>query len=118
MGIAEDLMSLKVANTRFSDLYNERAVERAGSTAELTKKLRAESENLYGLIKLHIEYVSNTDSLSEKGEACIAILGVINEIVRDARQHLNQRMGRVDASANTSPEGGDDVVSPIPFPGK
>ena len=117
MGIDRDLKSLKVANDRFSDMYNDRAVERSGSTAELTKKLRAESENLYGLIKLHIEYMANTSPESETGTACSGILGVINEIVRDARQRLNQRMGKVDSAteSGSGSEGLDPSVSPIPF---
>ena len=83
---------------------------------ELTKKLRAESENLYGLIKLHIEYTANTEPASEKGGNCASALGVINEIVKDARTRLNQRLGRT--SGDGSESGLDSNVSPIPFPNK
>lgn len=116
MGIDQDLVALKLANDKFADLYNQRATERSGSTAELTKKLRAESENLYGLIKLHIEYTANTEPASEKGVNCASALGVINEIVKDARTRLNQRLGRT--SGDGSESGLDSNVSPIPFPNK
>ncbi len=114
MGIEQDLVALKLANDRFADMYNQRATERSGSTAELTKKLRAESENLYGLIKLHIEYTANTEPESEKGTSCASALGVINEIVKDARTRLNQRLGRSNGSDSEL----DSNVSPIPFPNK
>ena len=114
MGIGQDLGLLKTANDTFSDMYNQRANERAGSTAELTKKLRAETEEQYDFFRLHIEYMANTAAETEKGKACANVLGVINEYVRDARLRLNQRQGKVESG---EPELGDDV-SPIPYPKK
>ena len=114
MGVDRDLMALKVANNKFSDMYNERATERSGSTAELTKKLRGDSEELYDHFRLYFEFTADTAGETEKGEACAGIIGVINEVVRDARQHLAQRQGKSDSSSSS--EGLDDIVSPIPFP--
>ena len=114
MGIADDMASLKVTNTRFSDMYNERATERSGGTSEMSKKLRAESEGLYGYIKLSLEFTANMNGETEKGEASANAIGVINEIVRDAHQRLNQRLGRGSSSSSDSELGGD--VSPIPYP--
>ena len=115
MGIDQDMVELKIANDKFSDMYNIRANERAGSTAELSKKLRGESEECYDLIRLHIEFTANTAPSTEKGTNCVTALGVINEIVRDARLHLNKRLGKTDGSEES---GLDSNVSPIPFPNK
>ena len=114
MGVDRDLMSLKVANNKFSDMYNERAIERSGSTAELTKKLRGDSEELYDHFRLHFEFTADTAGSTESGAACADIIGVINEVVRDARQHLAQRQGKSDSASSS--DGLDDIVSPIPFP--
>lgn len=113
MAIAEDLNLLKTANNTFADMYNQRATERAGSTTELTKKLRAESEELYAYLRLHIEYMANTAPETEKGMACLSVIGVINEYVKDARYRLYMRLGKVEPEE----ELGDDI-SPIPYPNK
>ena len=116
MGVDQDLIDLKLANDTFADIYNQRANERAGGTAELTKKLRAESEELYNFMRLHIEYMTNFAAETEKGQACGIVLGVINELVRDARLHLNLRKGKTDGGSEDSSDELDDNVSPIPFP--
>ena len=114
MGLSEDLNLLQTANKTFSDMYNQRANERAGSTAELTKKLRAESEEQYDFIRLHLEYTASNAPESETGKACASVIGVINEYVKDARQRLAQRQGKAESASD---ELGDDV-SPIPYPNK
>ena len=93
LGITSELTDLQTANDSFADLYNERAVERSYSTAEMTKKLRAATEELYRLLALHLEFKANTDS-SEIGVACGESLAVVNQIVKDARTRLNQRLGK------------------------
>ncbi len=94
MGITEELAALEEANTGFADQYNERVTEKSGSTTEYTKKLRAETEALYGLIALHVEYKANTDTTSV-GSSCQSLLAVINELIKDAHYRLNMRLGRV-----------------------
>ena len=130
MGVTTDLLLLKAANERFSAMYNQRAMERSGSTAELTKRLRAECEELYAMIKLQTEFTANTAGDTEKGVLNAKLLGVINEIVRDARNRLNQRLGKApeesteeetssdnpSSSSSGDEPGLDDNVSPIPFP--
>ena len=121
MGVDQDLISLELANDTFADLYNQRASERACNTAELTKKLRTETEELYAILCLHIEYTANMAPQTEQGEVCGMVLGVINELVRDARQHLNQRKGKTESSDEedfSASDKLDDNVSPIPFPNK
>ncbi len=49
-----------------------------------------------------------------KFTSCASALGVINEIVKDARTRLNQRLGRSNGSDSEL----DSNVSPIPFPNK
>ena len=128
MGVSTDLLLLKSANERFAEMYNQRAVERSGSNAEETKRLREQSEALYARIKLYLEYTADSAPESDKGILCAKLIGVINEIVRDARKHLNMRLGKspvdeeestdstpsTDSTAN-EPEL-DDNVSPIPYP--
>ena len=127
MGVTTDLLLLKAANERFAEMYNQRAVERSGSNAEETKRLREQSESLYARIKLYLEYTADSAPESDKGILCAKLIGVINEIVRDARQHLNMRLGKStvddgEESENpSSPSSGDepgldDNVSPIPYP--
>ncbi len=94
MGVTDDLAALKQANDSFSEYYNQRAIERAGSTAELTKKLRGETEELYNFVRLHLEYTANAKAESDEGVVCAGVIGVINEYVKDARQHLAMRQGR------------------------
>ncbi len=115
MGIASELAALTTANEGFADQYNERVTEKSGSTTEYTKKLRGETEELYNLIALHVEFKANTDTTSE-GESCVTLLAVINELIKDAHYRLNQRLGKVSYEE----EGDDDnpVISPVPFPNK
>ena len=94
IGIASELAALEAANTGFADQYNERVTEKSASTTEYTKKLRAETEELYNLIALHVEYKANSDTTSV-GEACTSLLGVFNELIKDAHMRLNMRLGRV-----------------------
>ena len=132
MGIATDLLLLKAANERFAEMYNQRATERSGTSAEETKRLRTKTEGLYARIKLYLEFTVDSAPETDKGILCAKLIGVINEIVRDARKHLNMRLGKspVDeeeesedpSSENpSSPSSGDepgldDNVSPIPYP--
>ncbi len=94
MGVTDDLAALKQANDAFAEYYNQRASERAGSTAELTKKLRAETEELYDFFRLHLEYMANVKAESDEGVVCAGVIGVINEYVKDARQRLAMRQGK------------------------
>ncbi len=127
MGVSTDLLLLKAANERFAEMYNQRAVERSGSNAEETKRLREQSEALYARIKLYLEYTADSAPESDKGILCAKLIGVINEIVRDARKHLNMRLGKSpvdeEESTDSTPStdsgnepGLDDNVSPIPYP--
>ena len=114
MGITSDLAALTTANQGFADQYNERVTEKSGSTTEYTKKLRGETEALYNLIALHVEYKANMDT-TEVGTACGSLLAVINELVKDAHYRLNQRLGKVTIEDD---EEDDDnpSISPVPFP--
>ena len=116
MAIGENLDELDQVNKTFIDVYLNRADERSLSTADHTKALRLTCEELYKLFCLHFLYVVSTQPDTEKGLACTNIIGVINELIRDARQHLNSRLGKggTDSAADDL---GDDV-SPIPYPTK
>ena len=92
LGITSDLIDLETANNSFSDQYNERATERSFSTTELTKKLRADTEEHYAHMALHLEFKANGDT-TEVGVACGESLAVVSQIVKDARTRLNQRLG-------------------------
>ena len=94
LGITSALVDLQTANDSFSNQYNERATERSYSTAELTKKLRAATEELYRLLALHLEFKANTAVSDDISVACGESLAVINQIVKDARQRLNARLGK------------------------
>ncbi len=96
MGITTDLEVLKAANDTFTEVYLDRADERSGTTAEETKRLRQICEERYELIRLHIEYVANYEPESEKGALCNILLGVINELIRDARLHLEMHQGNIN----------------------
>ena len=94
LGISGDLGDLQAANENFMDLYNQRAAERSLSTAELTKKLRTATEELYQLLALHLSFKANNEAGTEVGTACAESLAVVNQIVKDARQRLSQRQGK------------------------
>ena len=95
MGIASDLAALESANDSFADQYNERVTEKSGSTTEATRKARSETEELFHLIGLTLEYKANTDPASDMGVACDGLVAVINELIKDARLRLNMRLGKV-----------------------
>ena len=95
MGIASDLAALEAANDSFADQYNERVTEKSGSTTEATRKARTETEELFHLIGLTLEYKANTDPASDMGVACDGLVAVINELIKDARLRLNMRLGKV-----------------------
>lgn len=115
IGVAEDLPLLKVTNIRFSEMYNERATERSGTDLALSKILRGETESQYAFVKLYAEFTANSVPETEKGIACHNLIGVVNEILKDARQRLNQRQGHASGSDSSADDLGSDV-SPIPYP--
>ena len=103
LGISDDLSDLQAANENFMDFYNQRANERSLATAELTKKLRTDTEELYHLVALHLEYKANSDK-TEVGVACGESLAVIAQIVKDANKRLNQRLGHTQSESPDTPE--------------
>ena len=107
--IEREMASLETANRKFADQYNERVTEKSGTSAEITKTLRSETEEQYRLLCLHIEYKANNDTASE-GQACASLIGIINQLVADARFRLNVRLGKAEDTAY-NPDG--DVVSPV-----
>ena len=115
MGIYDQLEALKAANEGFADQYNERVTEKSGSTTEYTKKLRADTEALYELIALHVEFKANMDTTAV-GISCGSLLAVINELIKDAQLRLNQRLGKVSVEDSDSESGDNPIISPVPFP--
>ena len=109
LDIVRELASLESANRKFSDQYNERVTEKSGSSAELTKTLRGETEEQYHLLCAHLEYKANLDTTAV-GLSCGSLLGIINQLIADARYRLNVRLGKADDTAY-NPDG--DVVSPV-----
>lgn len=106
LGIERVLASLEAANHKFADMYNERVTEKSGTDAELTKKLRGETEEQYHLLCSHIVCMANIDSTAV-GQSCASLLAIINQIIADARFRLNVRLGKSDDNTD------GDIISPV-----
>ena len=109
VGISRELVALGAANDNFAEQYNERVTEKSGSTTEFTRKARAATEELFHLIGLHLEYKANTEPSTDAGVACDGLVAVINELIKDARQRLNVRLGKVADDSNLP------IASPVPL---
>ena len=113
--IVDELFELEKANNSFAEQYHDRVSEKAGTDPEKTLKLRSETEELYHLITLHVEYQANAKTASSAGETCIALIAHIDQLISDAQTRLNARLGKGSSSDGSSDS---DNVSPIPFPNK
>ena len=96
LGIDDDIHMLDDVNTIFINAYGERATERAEQeNLQLTERLRTELQEIFDMLMMSVVYHANVPDADdeERQEICQAFLRVINQLLREARNRLNQRLG-------------------------
>lgn len=101
IGIKQDLTELETANKGFADQYHERVVEKAGTDGDLATQLRKDTEEMFRLLACHIEFKANHDA-TLVGAANTTLLAVINQLIHDAQQRLDIRLGRKSEATTES----------------
>lgn len=98
LGIDDDLDELEANNQRFGQLYQERVDERAQAELALTATLRSATDNAYKLIVVTINGLANLvdPSKTEQIETTRACVDRINQIIKEAKQTLNARLGKTN----------------------
>lgn len=109
IGITSELEALEAANNSFADMYHERVTEKAGTGTEKTIELRKATEEQFHLVACHIEYKVNSLTTSAETLMCKELLGIINQIITDAQNRLNVRLGK----AQDDDQEHVDVVPPV-----
>ena len=94
MDIDEELASLDSTNEQFTSQYNERVTEKSGTENEYSQKLRAASEEQYGHVKLHLEFKANSEPATDAGMACVSMVGIVNQLIKDVKHNLALRLGK------------------------
>lgn len=110
LGIGQCLTELETANKGFADQYHERVVEKAGTDPEVAKQLRRATEDQFELLSCHVVFKANHDT-TLVGAANASLLKIINQLIYDAQQRLDTRLGRkseVTTEDAPATEGTDD----------
>ena len=96
LGIDGDLDDLEEKNQRFMQLYQERIDERAATEVAMTDKLRAATDDAYKLLVVTINGLANLvdPAKDEQIAACRACVDAINQVIKEAKQTLNNRLGK------------------------
>ena len=108
LGIDDDIHMLDDVNTIFINAYGERATERAEQdNLQLTERLRAELLEIFNILMVSVVYHANVADPEdeERQEICQAFLRVVNQLLREAKNRLNQRL-----SGEADPQ--DPLLSP------
>jgi len=127
LGMADDVDSLLAANASFMTAYSDRCLERSKNEQGVTATLRNELTELYERLAIEALYRANSNSTVEadvtKATACQALIGVINELLKDAKARLDQRQkkasenGNGNGNENPNPAGGNDQPAGNDNPG-
>lgn len=95
LGIEGDIDDLQAANLKFNQVYHQRVDEKAAGNTHISVKLRAATDEAYTLLVLTINSLANdpTPGNKVKVDACRAVVGRINIVIKDAKDRLSQRLG-------------------------
>ena len=121
LGIEDDIHMLDDCNTIFINAYGERATERAEQeNTQLTERLRNELQEIFDMLMMSVVYHANVPDPEdeERQEICQAFLRVINQILREAKNRLYQRLGlssSTDPVDETEDEEPDEAGSDTPI---
>ena len=98
LGIDDDLDDLEAKNQRFSQVYQERIDERASTEVALTEKLRAATDEAYKLIVVTINGLANLvdATKTEQIELCRTTVDNINQVIKEAKLTVNNRLGKTN----------------------
>jgi len=128
LGMADDVDSLLAANASFMTAYSDRCLERSKYELGVTATLRTELTELYQRLTIEALYRANSNSTVEadvtKATACQGLIGVLNEILKDAKVRLDQRQKKTaenengnGATGNDQPTGGNEQPAGNDNPG-
>ena len=114
LGIDGDLDDLEEKNQRFMQLYQERIDERAATEVAMTDKLRAATDDAYKLLVVTINGLANLvdPAKDEQIAACRACVDAINQVIKEAKQTLNNRLGKTNDILTINGEE-PDVALPV-----
>jgi len=109
LDVTTELTDLETANQEFIATYSERAAQRAESVSSLTQQLRQEMMDLYLGIGFIVQYYANStlEANAEKAATGQTFIGVLNEMIDDAKSRYQQRMNALHAGSDANAEGGN-----------
>ena len=93
-----DLEMLQMANKKFTQLYHDRIDERTATETSLTDKLRAETDSAYKLLVVTLNGLANLvdPAKQTQTEVCRTCVDAINQVIKEAKQTLNNRLGKTN----------------------
>ena len=109
--IDADLDDLLAINQKFSEMYQGRVDEKAANDTKLSLKLRAVTDEAYGILTIFINAQANdpTPANAAKAAAATDAIQKINVVIRDAKARLEQRKGgNTDAEENENKNEDED----------
>lgn len=108
--IDADLDDLESANIKFGRLYQQRITERAADPV-YTSDLRAATDLAYKRLVLHLNALANDPTAANKAKADAAseVVSSINQVIKEAKRLLNQRLGKGEAPSD---DNGNDNENP------
>ncbi len=113
IGIDSDLDDLESANIKFGRLYQQRVAERVETETKLSLKLRAVTDEAYMRLVLNINAQANdtTEANAAKTAKLREAVGLINRVIKEAKDRLNQRLNGEAQAPSDSPQGGGNEVT-------
>ena len=96
IGIDDDLDALEAENQHFNQLYQERISERSLNPVVSTE-LRNDTDNAYKIVVLWLNALANCQDTAkaEQTEACRECVSQVNQVVKEAKQVLSNRMNGI-----------------------
>jgi len=114
LDVTTELTNLETANQEFISAYSDRAAQRAEAVSSLTQQLRQEMHDIYLGIGFTIQFYANStlEANAEKAATCQEFIGILNEMLDDAKSRYNQRMNALHSatSGGGNTEGGTDAA--------
>ena len=100
-----DLDDLLAINQKFTEMYQSRVDEKAANDTRLSLRLRAVTDEAYGILSLSLNAQANDPNPANTAKTAAATEAVqkINVLIRDAKARLEQRKG-----GNTDAEGSEN----------
>ncbi len=107
--IDSDLDDLESANIKFGRFYQDRISERS-SDPVYSDALRRATDQAYKLLSITLVAIANdpTPTNVSKATEAYALVGKMNQIIKEAKDRLNQRLGGGKGNGNGDTPGNDE----------